>query len=250
MDTVKEMEQTVADLVDKILSEKEQAGVEVEIEEALKTAKLAVENLSKQLIEAKEKQSDDAATIEELESKLSDMEAESASVKDELKTAKNELDKATETASNVSNELTGLKKDMKLKDRLSELAELEVIRKGDALKAQTESVRNMSEEEYASYKVDLVAFRDEVMEAAKALYESKEEIEEPKLETEETASDEGNDGNQEGADEGAVETPPADIEGAQETASVVIPGEENDKSNKWKVFSEGLTGLMRGGDNS
>jgi chromosome segregation ATPase len=224
----------VKELIKDVLKQSAEAGLQADVEEALKEAEKSVSDLTDKIAEVEAKAATDTATIETLESSKSELETELAAKKEEITSLTTEKESLLERAEKAENVLDTMKKDKLVSDRLTELTELKVARAGEALEAQTQLIREMSEEEFAAYKTDMVALREELLISVKADIESANVNNDSK----------GTETNTEG--DAGVTTPPADVEGTLENASAAMPNAENaDGSKKWDWFSVNFAKHLR-----
>lgn len=253
------LKDSVKTIVQETLEEHAAAGLESKIEEALKVAENAVSDLTEQLSEAQKKALEDAATIEKLEAEAEGFKAEASSKAEEVEALKTKHEALLEEAASVKDELEGIKMDMLVKGRMDELAELKIARAGESYDKQVAAVRVLTDEEFALYKDEMVSLRDEFLAAAaeaKAEEDAKAETEAEAAEAakedkpeEDVSSDEvGSEDASE--DDDAIKTPPADVDGAREDASILPPsGDDVDKNKRFKDFSVGLSMLLQEGRN-
>lgn len=233
---IEKFEGEIKKVVENILAKQAAAGIEKDVKEALKEAEATIKSLKDKVVEAETRATDDAAQIETLESAKTEMETELAAKNDELEKLTEDNKNLSERAENAEKVISDLEKDKLVSERMSELAEAKVERPGEARDKQAEAVREMTDEEFASYKEEMVALRNELMASVKSELEKSGDAggNEAEGEGEESASEE----------EGAAQTPPANVEGALEEAAAALPNAENASENKWQNFSKGLAGLM------
>lgn len=236
MDIAK-FEGEITKIVENILEKQAAAGIEKDVKEALEQAESTITSLKERVVEAETRATDDAAKIESLETAKTEMESEVAAKKDEIEKLTEENKNLTERAENAEKVINDLEKDKLQSERMAELAAAKVERTGDAREKQAASVREMTDEEFAAYKEEMVTLRSEIEASLKADLESASSSEEEGTEDpEESASAE---------EEGDVKTPPANIEGALEEASAAMPNAENASENKWQNFSTGLADYLK-----
>ncbi len=197
------LREEIKSVVTAIFDNKKEADQRDKTQQALETAGANVEALSTEVKDNKE-------TITSLEEDKSTLEAELATVKSAAEDAKKEVETKLQTATTelegvktqfdeVSTELKDLKQEAVASTRMSEIEEAGVIRE-DAV-AQQEKVKGMSDEEFASYKEELIAVRKSILAGLEAA----------KIEADSSGGD-GEDGGEAAASqEDEVTTPPADI---------------------------------------
>ena len=161
----------VKDIVDDIFKTKEESEMKRETEKALQTSANMINELS-QSLEARD------ATLEEKEAEIlnlnesiSDFETKVTELKDE-KTAFESEKEAFETekadlttrAEEAEGKIEGMEKDLLADTRLNELKEVGVAATSEkAIEDQTSKIREMSVEDFSSYKDELVAIREAII---------------------------------------------------------------------------------------
>lgn len=148
-------------LIKAIFSEKEEAAMKQKTEEALQTSASTIDELTTAL----EEKSADLLVKEETVATLNKTVEE---LKSGLEAAKLETSTVAEKLASVEAELEKMRKDKATEVRMAELETAGIVRKDK--ESQSAKVREMSDEEFASYRDELVAIREAVlaeMEAAK-----------------------------------------------------------------------------------
>ena len=190
----------VKDIVDDIFKTKEESEMKRETEKALQTSANMINELS-QSLEARD------ATLEEKEAEIlnlnesiSDFETKVTELKDE-KTAFESEKEAFETekadlttrAEEAEGKIEGMEKDLLADTRLNELKEVGVAATSEkAIEDQTSKIREMSVEDFSSYKDELVAIREAII----------AELDAKKGEDDDTANaGDGEDNGEEGSEE-------------------------------------------------
>jgi len=140
-------------VVAKIFSEKEEVEIRRQTEEALGKSANTIEELTAAL-EVKNSE------FEDLEVKLSDSEDRATNLQKELEAAQEEVKEANRKLEESEGTLSDLIKDRATELRVKELEEAGVISDKEA---QSGKVRDMSDEEFASYKTELVSIREAVI---------------------------------------------------------------------------------------
>lgn len=172
-----QMRTQVRAMVDDLFSEKEESEVREKTVIALEKSANTISDLTSTL-------EDKVAEMAELETKVSESEESIQSLKKELEAAHEEL----ETSKTSLKEKEGLIEDMNkakaAEKRMSELESAGVARVEKS--TQFEKVKEMSEEDFKSYKEELVSVREavekELISANKDLNDKKEKEEESKKE--------------------------------------------------------------------
>jgi len=167
----KELEKQVAKVVADLFNEKEEAEIRRKTEAELQRTATAISDLTSALETKNTEVADSAA-------KLSEGEASIQELTSELEAAKIELETANEKLGKTEKALEDIKKDRAAELRMAELEDAGVARSDRD--SQTEKVREMKEEDFASYKDELVSIREAVvaeLEKAKTEADAKAEEE-------------------------------------------------------------------------
>lgn len=244
-----ELKKDIEAAVSEIFSQKEEAEQKARTEEALQKSADVITELTDSLDALTE-------TAKEHESEVAELVARIDELTSELEAAKNE---ATENANKLAESEKTI--DEMKKDKAAELRMSELTTAGVALsnkEAQTAKVREMSDEDFASYKDELIAVREavkaelaknvevETEEAAGTEEEaaSEEETETAEEENEEEASEEE---TEEASEEDAEETQPAEIDKNKAVAGAlnleVFPSD--DVLAKYRKFGEAMAARMK-----
>jgi len=228
---INKVKDEVTKLVEDILSKKAEAGIQADVEEALRAAEKSITDLVNRVAEVEAQSAVNAGTIEELEGSKAQLESELAAKTEELEAAKKLGEELLHRAQAAEGTLETMEKDKLVADRMSELDGLRVARAGEAREKQVELVRAMSDDSFAAYKEEMVALREELVASIK----------------EELASSGTNNTEAGSADDSeGVVTPPADVASALETASTTLPNlETSSTNNRWKNFGEGLANYIK-----
>ncbi|GAF77151.1 unnamed protein product, partial [marine sediment metagenome] len=150
-----------------------------ETEKALQTSANMVNELSSSL-EAKDvtlndKEAEISAlgeTISDLELKITELTNEKTALETEKETFETEKADIVKRAEEAENKIAEMEKDQLTVARLSELKETGIVATNEkAIEDQTSKIREMSDEEFSSYKDELVAIREAIV----AELKSKEE---------------------------------------------------------------------------
>jgi len=133
------------------------------ISDLLETVELRDQEISKAADETKTLQE----TVEELTNKLKELEEVLAARDADLKEVQDKVVASEERATAAETELANIAHDRRLEVRVAELAEAKILKAGEKSEAQKAKVREMSDEEFASYKEELVDLRQAVEAAIK-----------------------------------------------------------------------------------
>lgn len=205
----------IEELVKNIFSEKEEADVRQRTSDALETSAQTIEELTDTL-EGK------MSEVAEAEAKISDLSSQIQELEAQLEAAKAEVTEKVEGLEKANKEIEDMKKDKAMDLRMSELETAGVIRANK--EAQATKVREMSDEEFAAYKEELVSIRESVMtelsankeeedkKAAEKAAEEAAQAEEAAKAAEEAAKAEG---------DNAEDTPEAKIDPSQKSAAAL-----------------------------
>jgi chromosome segregation ATPase len=150
----KELEVQVATVVETLFNEKEEAEIRKRTESELQKAASSISELTTAL-EVKNSE------VSGYEAKLSENEARITELSSELEAAKKELETANTKLAETVATLENINKDRTAEQRMAELESAGVIRSDRD--SQTSKVREMTEEDFASYKDELVSIRQAVV---------------------------------------------------------------------------------------
>jgi len=220
------LKQDVEAAVAEIFSQKEEAEQKARTEEALQKSADIIVELTEALEVKNAEASEKADEIVELEDKLVNLNSE-------LEAAQKEVTEANEKLANAEKAIEDMKKDKAAELRMSELTTAGVVRSDK--EGQTAKVREMSDEEFAAYRDELIDIRKAVeAELAKAANETEEEEAAegtPATETSESAPEAEEEENEEAAGEEDAEssdeaseeeeTPPANVDPTQAVAAAM-----------------------------
>jgi hypothetical protein len=211
-----ELKKDVVAMVAEIFSQKEEAEQRAETEKALQKSADTITELTEAL-EGKNASDEEIATqINDLENKVTDLTSE-------LEAAQKEVEESASKLAESESKIEEMRKDKAAEVRMNEL-----VKAGVALSdkdVQTAKIREMEDEEFGSYKDELVSLRSAV-EAELAKTPEEEASEEETQEEEETAEENTEEVNEEEAteeetneeaseeneEEAAEETPPVNVD--------------------------------------
>jgi hypothetical protein len=211
-----ELKKDVVAMVAEIFSQKEEAEQRAETEKALQKSADTITELTAAL-EGKN------AADQEVATQINDLETKVTELTSELEAAQKEV---VESASKLAESESKIE-EMR-KDKATELRMDELVKAGVALSdkdVQTAKIREMEDEEFGSYKEELVSLRSAV-EAELAKPASEEEASEEETQEEETAEENNEEVNEEEAteeetneetseeneEEAEEETPPVNVD--------------------------------------
>jgi len=149
-----ELKTQVAALVASLFDEKEEAEIRSATEAELEKAASAISDLTSALEEKN-------AEVAEVDEKLTASDARVKELETELEAAQKELETANEKLGKSEQALEDMKKDRAAEVRMSELEDAGVARSDK--EDQLAKVREMSDEDFASYKDELVSIREAVV---------------------------------------------------------------------------------------
>ena len=153
-DDKQELEKKVAEVVKDLFNEKEEAEIRRKTEVELQKAATTISELTSAL-EGKNEE------VAEYLQKISDIDTVVKSLETELEAAKKELELAGVKVSEAETKLTDMIKDRAAESRIAELEGAGVNTSDKA--SQTSKVRSMTDEEFVSYKEELVSIRQSVI---------------------------------------------------------------------------------------
>ncbi|RLI59857.1 MAG: hypothetical protein DRO67_09525 [Candidatus Asgardarchaeum californiense] len=214
-------------VVAKIFSEKEEADIRRQTEEALSKSAATIEELTDTL-EARN------IEFEELETKLSETEFKVTDYESELEAAREEIEDLTQKLEESKNTLEEMKKDRAAELRMKELTEAGVV---SDTEAQLLKVREMSDEDFTSYKDELVSIREAVI--AELSKNEKEEAETEDASTKDTKEEaeetEDSEENEETAEEEQEEMSD-DTSGEEIAPANIDPGKAISAALNMEIF--------------
>ena len=209
-------------LVKNIFSEKEEADMRAKTEEALQASATTIDDLTESL-EAKN------AEVEAAQAKIVEIEETVKNLQSELEAAKTEVETSSEKLTEAEAKIEDMLKDKAMDIRMSELESAGVVRSNK--EGQATKVRELTDEEFAAYKDELVSIREAIvaeMEAAAAKTDE-EQAGNPEEASEEEAGEEqaaegeeaGEENASENDEEEGVDTPPANIDPSQAVSAAL-----------------------------
>jgi chromosome segregation ATPase len=145
-----------------IFSEKEEADMRKKTEDALQRSAETIQELTASL-EAKNEE------LDQKNEKIVEADEKAQTLQAELEAAKQEVKDVTDKLTAASVELEKIKKDIAAEKRMVELKEAKIADLNEA--SQLEKVREMTDEEFASYKAERIALREAVVAEIKAAME-------------------------------------------------------------------------------
>jgi colicin import membrane protein len=155
----------VAQVVEDLFNEKEEANIRKRTEAELQKAASSISDLTTALEEKN-------TEVAELDEKLSEKSAEVDKLNSELEAAREELEKANEKLAESEKTLEDMMKDRAAEQRMADLEDAGVTRSDR--ESQTAKVREMTDEDFASYKDELVSIREAVVAELKKASEKAE----------------------------------------------------------------------------
>lgn len=227
-DTAKMADEIRAILKD-LLSEKEEAARLVKAEQVVHSAESTILELTNAVASKEDELTILAETNEGLTGQIEQLNSKVAELEGKVEESSNLFKELEEGANKAKAELASMAKDRKLEVRIRELEADKVLRSGDKQEAQKARIRDMGDEEFASYKSDLIDMRSELAGALEN---------EAKRLAEGTAV----------GDEPAVEVAPPDLSQAgKEAAAAALDVEvaSADITNEWAAWGEQMANNMR-----
>lgn len=200
-----------------IFSEKEESDMRKRTEDALQKAAATIEDLTNSLEERN-------ADMEDLQSKLSESDASVEELKTTLEAAGEEAKSLQTKLDEAETSLEDMKKDRLAEVRMAELETSGVVHNEEEARTNQKSkVREMSDEDFTSYKDELASIRQAVLDEL-ATASTEEETTEEETASEETTEEETNE--EETASEETTEEEETDE--SDETASEETTEEEEE----------------------
>ncbi len=226
-----DLEKQVAKVVEDLFSQKKEADIRKNTETELKKAATSISELASEL----ENKNDEVA---DLKTKLSDEATRVQDLTSELEAARKELETSNEKIGEVEATIEGMKKDRAEETRMSELEDAGVVNSNR--EAQSAKVREMTDDEFASYKGELVSIREAVIAELKKTSEKAEADAKAEEKDKEAAEKEA--AEKEAAEKKAAEEAAAAKNGDETTIPVEIPPGEAVKAslNLENTADEGL----------
>lgn len=148
------LKENVEALVASIFSEKEESDMRTKTEDALQKSAATIDELTTSL-EGKNSE------VSELTSNISTLDEEITGLKSELEAAKKETEEVSKKMEDAESSLNDMKKDQAATERFAVLTEAGVARvdKGEQLL----KIKEMSDEDFVSYKEELMAVRAAIL---------------------------------------------------------------------------------------
>lgn len=245
------LKQDVEAIVKLIFSEKEDSDVRKKTEEALHTSATTIDELTGTL-EVKNTE------VADLEVKISDFEEKTTALESELEAAKTGVETSKAKLEEAEKKIEEMLKDKATEVRMAELEKAGILRKDR--ETQAAKVREMSDEDFVSYKDELASIREAVLAEMKAAEINKDEDEDSKKEAAEAAAAKeaeekaaaeaasaAGEGGEEGGEDGEVDTHPANIDPGQAVSAAlnmeVFPSKDmvSKYTNLGKALAESYT---------
>jgi chromosome segregation ATPase len=221
---IDKLKEEISKLVESILEQKGIAGMD-NVENTLKSAEAALGDMVTKLADSEKKLSDNASLIEEMEKVKETLTSELAAVKADLEKVTSEKDVAVSKLATIEAAMKEIEDNKRLEVRTSELSSLKIARTGDALEKQNALVKTMTDEEFATYKAEMVAIREDLLKTVEEVASA------PAADVADVAT-------------ASVDTSPADVGANKETSQIVIPAAVSDSKSRVKDYSEAFTKYM------
>lgn len=162
----------IREAVNEIMAAKEDADRVNTIEALLNDSQKTITDLTEVITNKESELAASAEEVTNLKAKVEELETKAQEFQGMLAESQDGAKVLEERASAAEGELASIAADRALAGRMAELEEAKVVLSGDKRTAQEERVRNMSEEEFASYKEERTELRAqleaELKEAASA----------------------------------------------------------------------------------
>ncbi len=235
--------EAVEKFVQDILAGEASASASSKLEKVLNESSECIQDLKGKVTDLEKAAVENTTAVEDLEKVKTELETEVTALKEQVQNLSEEKTVLEERASKAEEVLVDIKKDRTADRRMAELVDVKVARSNEeAETAQRLYVRDMSDEEFASYKDERVSLREELLaDIAQETADKKAKVAEglePAVEGSKPAVE------KEVAGGGVV--PPADIKGALEKASAVLPNAASAKEGgNWKDFGPALASFCK-----
>jgi chromosome segregation ATPase len=228
-------------LIKAIFSEKEEAAMKQKTEEALQTSANTIDELATAL----EEKSADLLVKEETVATLTKTVDD---LKSELEAAKLETSTVADKLAGVEAELEKMHKDKATEIRMSELEVAGIVRKDK--EGQAAKVREMSDEEFASYRDELVSIREAVlaeMEAAKKEADEKAAVAAAEAKVKEEAATKAAAAADSSSNQAIGDTPPANIDPTKAVSAALNMemAPSDDVKNKYNKLGQAMADMFK-----
>lgn len=168
-ENTKKLVDDVKSIVENIFAEKEKSDQISRTESALNESANVIDKLNTSLEETqtefeqfKESSTEELKVIkEEANQTITEKDGKISELTEELEAANKKVEETEQALASAKEEAENIKKDRLAETRMAELTEAKVIM-ANAVDAQTAKVRDMTDEEFASYKDERVALRKSV----------------------------------------------------------------------------------------
>ena len=235
----KDLEKTVAEIVAAAFNEKEEAEIRKNVEAELNKSTQTISDLTSAL-EAKNTE------VSELEAQASEKDEKVTQLEAELEAAKQELETTKAKLTDTEKDFEELKKDRLMEQRAAELESAGVV--SSDKEAQLAKVRDMSDEDFASYKSELESIRASVMEEIERTKQTTEDTTSAD-DTEETASTEEETSEETETDETEEEETASEEETddstSSETAGLNLEGDSTDLKAKYAELGQAMADVWK-----
>jgi chromosome segregation ATPase len=201
-----QLKKDIEAMVAEIFSQKEEADKKVRTEEALQKAAVTIVELTEAVEKKNAQEGEVASKVVELENTITDLNSK-------LEAAQNEITDSNSKLAESEKNITEMKK-----DRATELRMKDLVDSGIALankEIQTTKVREMTDEEFVTYKEELVSLRkaveEELSKTAQAVDEQAKKEQEEKEKAAAAAKEEEEKKAREAAEANSGVTPPPEV---------------------------------------
>lgn len=198
-----QLKKDIEAMVAEIFSQKEEADKKVRTEEALQKAAATISDLTEALEKKNTQEGEMASKVAELENTLSDLNSKLEAAQKEIADSNSKLAESEKTIAEMK------------KDQATALRMKDLVDSGIALAnkdGQTAKVREMTDEEFALYKEELISLRKAVEEELSKTAQAAEEQAKKEQEEKEKAAAAAKEEEEKKAKEAAGEvTPPPEV---------------------------------------
>ena len=176
---------TAKTAVASVLSE-EEAAQKAKMEEIVTEYETTLSELRQAEVAAAEETADLIGKIDTLETEKATLETELADLKKEVESLKSELEKVTTKNTDLETQMTEMQQAAAIEKRTSELEEAGLLSSGDAADKQKARVKNMSDDEFADYKSELLAIQAEWAKKSSTTSPDDAPVDDPKVDPKDT----------------------------------------------------------------
>jgi chromosome segregation ATPase len=151
--------QVIKEIAREVLNEQEEVDRNAKMEELLEKATGTIQDLTETITGKEEELASLTEQKEGLQSKVDELQTKVAELEEKLSSTQKEKEEVELKATAAESALADIEAAKKLDSRMAELEEAKVAKAGDKREAQMSRVKEMSDDEFTSYKEELVELR-------------------------------------------------------------------------------------------